>query len=133
MLSCPRNAVPVMQDEHYALTCYRYIELNPVRAKMMALPEQYLWSSNAVNGNGNVSDLITPHPSYISLGSDRTERLGCYRQFLKQGIEESVLAEIRDATNGNFVLGDDRFKAQIEQALQRRVSPGRAGRPRLRD
>lgn len=121
------------QDEHYALTCYRYIELNPVRAKMVAHPQGYPWSSYAINGSGNVSDLITPHPSYISLGSNRTERLESYRQFLGQGIEERVLEEIRDATNGNFVLGDDRFRAEMEQVLQRRVSPGRSGRPRLAD
>ena len=119
------------QDEHYVLTCYRYVELNPVRAKMVAHPQEYPWSSYASNGSGILNDLITPHPSYISLGDSKSKRLECYRQFLGEHMEESVLEEVRNATNGNFVPGDNRFKAEIEQALQRRVSPGQSGKPRL--
>ena len=119
------------QDEDYALKCYRYIELNPVRAGMVVHPQEYPWSSFHFNGNGIASDLVAPHPSYLSLGSNKAERLKAYRQFLEQGAEDFELKEIRNATNGNFVLGDDRFQAEIEQALHRRVSPGRPGRPRL--
>ena len=120
------------QNEQYALACYRYIELNPVRAGMVKYPQEYPWSSYAVNGDGMISSLVTPHPSYVGLGDDKQERLECYRQFLGECIEENVLEEIRYATNGNFVLGDDRFSAEMEQVLQRRVSPGQPGRPRIR-
>ncbi|MFK7975699.1 MAG: transposase [Halioglobus sp.] len=121
------------QDESYALACYRYIELNPVRAKMVTHPQEYPWSSYAANGNGNLNNLITPHPSYLCLGDSKTTRLENYRQLLGGVMEDSVLTEIRNATNGNFVLGDDRFREEIEQALQRRVSPGQTGRPRLKN
>lgn len=121
------------QDEQYALMCYRYIELNPVRAGMAKSPQEYPWSSYAVNGGGNVSNLITPHHSYVSLGNDKSERQERYRQFLGECIEDRVLEEIRSATNGNFALGDDRFRAELEQVLKRRVSPGQSGRPRLGD
>ena len=119
------------QDEHYALRCYRYIELNPVRAGMVAHPQAYRWSSFHFNGSGISSDLVTPHPSYLGLGCNKTERMKAYRQFLEQGAKDSELKEIRNATNGNFVLGDDRFQAKIERALHRRVSPGQPGRPKL--
>jgi putative transposase len=49
------------QDEGYILTCYRYIELNPVRAAMVAHPGEYRWSSYAVNGQGLCNPVITPH------------------------------------------------------------------------
>jgi putative transposase len=35
--------------EAYLLACYRYIELNPVRASMVKQPIEYRWSSYAVN------------------------------------------------------------------------------------
>ena len=119
------------QDKHYALVCYRYIELNPVRAGMVAHPQEYPWSSFHSNGRGIPSDLVVPHPSYLGLGSNRAERLKAYRNFIKQGTEDLELKGIRNATNGNFALGDDRFRAEIERALRRRVSPGRPGRPKL--
>mgnify|MGYP001812919910 CR=1 FL=1 len=40
-----------------------------------------------------------------------------------------LIDEIRQATNGNYVLGDERFNREIELMLQRRVTPGKAGRP----
>ena len=40
------------QDDEYLLRCYRYIELNPVRAGMVSHPAEYPWSSYQVNGQG---------------------------------------------------------------------------------
>jgi putative transposase len=115
------------QDTGYTLACYRYIELNPVRAGIVAHPQDYPWSSYAANGNGMQSDLITHHSSYLSLAPASSERQEAYRQYVAQGVDQPVIDEIRSATNGNFVLGDERFKAEIGQLLQRRVSPGRKG------
>ncbi len=42
-----------------------------------------------------------------------------------------MIDEIRKATNGNYALGTERFRRQVENALGRRVEPGRAGRPKI--
>jgi putative transposase len=123
----------LVQSENYALTCYRYIELNPVRAKMVCNPQDYPWSSFAINGNGKRSSLIAPHSSYLALGETASERLIAYARLFDNPIKESVLKRLRDATNGNFALGDDLFKLKVEQVLQRRVTRARAGRPRKAD
>ena len=44
-----RHRVSLVQEGKYLLSCYRYIELNPVRANMVARPEEYCWSSYGVN------------------------------------------------------------------------------------
>jgi len=44
-------------------------------------------------------------------------------------MNSNILDEIRNSTNGNYVLGNDRFKDEISNLLKRRVSPGKAGRP----
>lgn len=50
------------------LACYRYIELNPVRAQMVEHPFDYRWSSYRANAQGEPSELLTPHPLYLALG-----------------------------------------------------------------
>jgi len=57
------------QTESYVLACYRYIELNPVRAGMVTHPAEYPWSSNKINGQGEASDLIKPYEEYLKLAS----------------------------------------------------------------
>jgi putative transposase len=117
------------QHENYAMYCYRYIELNPLRAKMVGCPGDYAWSSFLHNAVGLENDLITPHPSYVSLGGNSQERRHAYRRLVEAGLSKELVGSIRSATNGNFVLGDERFSRDIASALNRRVSPGRAGRP----
>jgi putative transposase len=51
----------VIQSADYLLKCYRYIELNPVRASMVNYPDEYRWSSYHANALGVESALCTPH------------------------------------------------------------------------
>ena len=117
------------QDENYAMHCCRYIELNPVRANMVRYPGDYPWSSFRHNAGGLENDLITPHRSYMSLGGNALHRRRAYRSMVESGLSEELVRSIRSATNGNFVLGDERFSREIEVSLNRRVLPGRSGRP----
>jgi putative transposase len=57
----------VVQAESYLLACMRYIELNPVRAAMVADPGGYRWSSYRANGLGQPDARLTPHPLYLGL------------------------------------------------------------------
>ena len=74
----------LVQSERYLLECYRYIELNPVRANMVESPRDYKWSSYRCNGEGIKSKLITPHDEYLSLGHSEEIRLANYRSFLNK-------------------------------------------------
>jgi putative transposase len=49
------------QEESYFLECYRYIELNPVRASMVSHPGEYPWSSYTANAHGVANKAISPH------------------------------------------------------------------------
>ena len=51
-----------------------------------------------------------------------------YRDLFRAHLEPDLIDNIRQATNGNYVLGDTRFSTDIESRLQRRVTPGKAGR-----
>jgi len=68
----------VVDADTYLLTCYRYIELNPVRASMVKMPEEYRWSSYCVNAWGEQDVWLTPHPTYLALGKDSSKRYYAY-------------------------------------------------------
>lgn len=125
--SCPTQA------EDYLLACQRYIELNPVRASMVEHPADYPWSSYRANAQGEVDRLLSPHPVYQAIAADDAGRQAGYRELFRHELEPGLVDAIRGATNGNFVLGDERFCDQIASALGRRVTPGVAGRPRKID
>ena len=111
------------QSTDYVLSCYRYIELNPVRADMVRHPRDYRWSSYRANADGLPDPVITPHEEYRQLGQ------AAYRALFAAHVDPERIREIRQATNGNYALGSERFKAEIEQTLKRRATPGKSGRP----
>lgn len=121
--SCPTQA------ETYLLACQRYIELNPVRAGMVEHPAEYRWSSYAANAQGAIEAILTPHELYNRLGPDDVSRQSAYRELFRHQLDPRLVDEIRQATNGNFALGNTAFTQQIADALGRRVHRGKAGRP----
>lgn len=123
----------ITQEEIYVLGCYRYIELNPVRASMIGHPADYPWSSYRVNAQGESSILLTPHPLYTALGHDDKARQAAYRELFRYQLDPGTVDEIRAATNGNFALGSPQFQAQVAAVLGRRVKRGKPGRPRNRN
>jgi len=118
------------QSEDYVLACYRYIELNPVRANRVGHPREYLWSSYKANAEGKKSKFITPHDQYMQLDHRSLERRKAYRGLFKAYTEQPFDNEIRVATNGNYVLGNTKFQEQIAKTLGRRVTRGKAGWPK---
>ncbi|OGS81730.1 MAG: transposase [Gallionellales bacterium GWA2_59_43] len=119
----------LVQEEDYLLGCQRYIELNPVRANMVAHPAEYPWSSYRANAQGEANALVQPHRLYDSLGSNTSSRQAAYRELFRYELEPGLVDEIRHATNGNFALGNERFAEQVGEAIGRRATPGKSGRP----
>jgi putative transposase len=118
-----RYKATLIDSEAYLLTCMRYIELNPVRAVMIIDPAEYPWSSYHFNALGQSNDLLVPHLEYLRLGESNEARRAAYRDLFKQQLFENSIAEIREATNKAWVLGNDRFKQRIQEQLGRRVEP----------
>jgi putative transposase len=119
----------IASEENYVLSCYRYIELNPVRARMVHAPCEYRWSSYRFNAESSPSKFLVAHPSYRRLGGTDSERRAAYRAIFSPGPDPAAAEEIRQATNGNYALGSERFRQEVETALGRRATRGRPGRP----
>jgi len=119
----------LVQSETYLLTCMRYIELNPVRAGMVADPSQYRWSSYRHNGLGQADTRITSHALYQSLGTDELSRQAEYGALFRSELDNAAIADIRLAVSQGQPLGSDRFSEAMCAATGVRRSQKRPGRP----
>ncbi|WP_158965870.1 transposase [Paraglaciecola sp. L3A3] len=118
----------LVQEETYLLQVYRYIELNPVRAGMVADPADYTWSSYQCNALGKKSDLLSAHPLYLALGSSKVKRQESYLDLFKYHVEGKLLDDIRQATNKGLALGNEHFIADVEAVTGKRLVEGKRGR-----
>ncbi len=75
------NSQSVGKDEYF-LQCGKYIELNPVRARIVEDPKDYPYSSYSYYAEGKDDDIITEDFFYKDLGSNDKERKKEYRDIL---------------------------------------------------
>jgi len=119
----------LVQTERYVLECYRYIELNPVRASMVNDPAEYRWSSYSTNALGADAKICCPHQEYLQLGRTAEERRRNYRTLFSTQIDGKLVEDLRFATQKGLVLGTERFKDEVEVLFGRKMRVGVAGRP----
>jgi len=119
----------LIDSDRYLLTCYRYIELNPVRANIATRPGDYPWSSFRCNAIGMNDELVTPHATYLELGQSDAARQSAYRRLFRDVLDDGDIKAIRDHVNSGKALGSDAFIDRIEDTLNRRVRLAMPGRP----
>ncbi len=94
-------------DESYALRCVRYMDLNPVRARMIADPQSYRWSSCAPLCGDRTDPMLTLHPAQMALGATSDER--AYRRLLNELVSEEDIGAIRLLPATTTGMGTRRF------------------------
>jgi len=104
----------LVDNDQYVLACYRYIERNPVKANMVATPEEYRWSSFHANARGVDSAMVTAHPCYERLASNKPERLRAYSQLFNKPDADRLDAEIHWGVTKNLAAGSENFKVEIQ-------------------
>jgi putative transposase len=122
----------VARDDHL-LACSRYIELNPVRARIVQRPQDYVWSSCRLRLGLDPCDWLDPDPAYLGLGSTDKERRREYREFLEAAVPPAQVDLIRKAAHRGQLTGNERFVDEIARIVGRRVErrgPGRPGKGR---
>lgn len=121
----------LVDSEAYLLACCRYIELNPVRARMVARVEDYPWSSFQHRMQQNhCNTLLDEHPCYRELADNPLERQEHYKQYVNAGIPDNEFQLIQQAVNRNQLTGGSRFIDEIEQITGKRLELRGQGRPK---
>lgn len=107
-----RYRATLVDAEQYLLSCYRYIELNPVRAQTVKHPREYPWSSYRYHADGQEDPLVVDHTLYLSLHRNAEQRRLAYRALFKSRLDEQTLGEIRNTLNKGWVLGGRAFQGR---------------------
>lgn len=124
-----RSKASLVQTTRYLLRAYVYIELNPVRARMVRAPGDYRWSSFGVNALGRPGDVVDPHSEYLALGATPVERQRAYLDLVSGGLQARHTADIREAWRSNMPLGSRSLLDTVESRLGRKVGKRGCGRP----
>ncbi|MFT3790911.1 MAG: transposase [Rudaea sp.] len=123
----------LVDNEDYVLRCYRYIELNPVRACMIDDAAAYRWSSCAANTGLLLCSDLHPHPAYLALGADIAERCQAYRGLLEETMPYDVIQQIRVYLQQQRALGRDSFQNMVAAKMRRFAGIRPAHRPCSQD
>jgi len=126
-----RFKASLIDSDAYLLACYRYVDLNPVRAAIVADPIEYPWSSYRSHADPAGDDWLDKSPTYQSLGHSGHERARAYRAFVSGATDADEIQLIRGALQRNQVTGTDHFRRELEHRTGRRLFSRRQGRPRL--
>ncbi|SFC01325.1 putative transposase [Polaromonas sp. OV174] len=119
----------LIETDRYLLACMAYMDLNPVRAGLVAEPKDYPWSSYGHYVGARTDKLLTPHALLWDLGNTPFAREAVYANLVRAGItpvQEEALT--RSALKG-WALGDEKFVADLQKRTERRVQKTQAGRP----
>jgi putative transposase len=116
--------------DRYMIACSRYIELNPMKAGIVAHPKDYRWSSYQSRAWGAPDRLLEEDPWYESLGRTANETQGNYRAWIDSQIDEGEWDEIRHATQRGRLIGRETFQKQVEEMTGRRLLGEARGRPK---
>jgi putative transposase len=106
-----------------------YIDLNPVRADMVAQPQEYAWSSYGHYAGLRTDKLITPHAHVWNLGNTPYAREAAYISLVQAGIAENDEHALTRSTLRGWALGDKDFVADLQAQTPRRVLAVSRGRP----
>ncbi|MFZ6045988.1 transposase [Pseudomonas sp. CR3202] len=122
----------IVQSDAYLLACSRYIELNPVRACMVAETADYPWSSYALRvGSAPEQNWLDDDPCFKALGATDEERRRRYAEFVRQAVPAEELNLIREAIQRGQLTGNNRFVDEVERIAGVRIERRKQGRPKL--
>ncbi|PMZ96080.1 MULTISPECIES: transposase [unclassified Pseudomonas] len=122
----------IVQSDTYLLACCRYIELNPIRARMAVEAGDYPWSSYSIRmGAAKRQNWLDDNPLFEALGETEELRRKRYAEFVRQAISDEELSLIRDAIQRGQLTGSSRFVDEIAQITGKRIERRKQGRPKL--
>ncbi|WP_426687435.1 transposase [Rhodanobacter ginsengiterrae] len=124
-----RYKASLVDSESYVLHCHRYIELNPIRARMTDDATTFPWSSCASHCGIRQEAILTPHSEYTTLADTPEARAEAYRQLLHETLSDDDLTAIRTYLQQQRALGRDDFRAMVEAKARRFAGVRPAHRP----
>jgi putative transposase len=121
---------PVIQDDAHLLCVLRYIEANPLKAKMVRRAGNYRWSSFSTHGLGKPSELLDPLVTYEQLAPAPAMRQRRWDAYVHQEPEEAELAAIRRSVETGLPWGEANWVQKLSRQLKLDLTLRPRGRPK---
>lgn len=121
---------PVIEDDEHLLTVLRYIEANPLRAKLAKDAGKYPWSSYACHGLGVANDLLDPLAIYEGLAKTSAARQRRWHDKVHRPFEEHEAAAIQRSIATGLPYGSADWVAKLSAKLELPLTIRPRGRPR---
>lgn len=119
----------LIEASEHGLTGMIYMDLEPVRMGLVAQAVDYPWSSHAYYAGRRTDPLITPPDFVWRLGNTPFAREAAYSEVVQTGVASGDHRNLSLAISRGWAFGTDAYLAEIQKKTDRRVSPGRPGRP----
>jgi putative transposase len=121
---------PVIQNDEHLLTVLRYIEANPLRARIVKRAEGYRWSSYRAHGLGEPDQLIDKLTNYEELSPYAAVRQRVWQRMVHQVMKEETLAAIRRSSATGLPFGKEAWVSRLAKKLDLDLTIRPRGRPR---
>jgi putative transposase len=121
---------PVIQDDEHLLTVLRYIEANPLRAKLTEHASEYRWSSFSSHGNGRGDPLIDSNTAYENLGAHASVRQRRWSAYVHKTPDANELAAIRRSSETGLPYGERSWIDKLCKRLKLDLTIRPRGRPK---
>lgn len=120
----------IISTVEYLAPCCRYIDLNPMRAGMVADPADYKWSSYRCKAEGVKDAVVDFDKTYLALGMNQLDRQTAYAQYVYETVPEGEIKLIKEALQRGQLTGGERFRREVSERLGVRISNKGPGRPK---
>lgn len=108
-----------VMDESHLVAAVRYIEFNPVRAKLADNPGDYKWSSCKAHLKGKDDKLVKVKPML--------KIISCWTDFIREPVSEVKAESIRKHERTGRPLSSDYFIERLESETGRSLRKKKTG------
>ncbi|MBN1459703.1 MAG: transposase, partial [Armatimonadetes bacterium] len=113
----------IVDSEGYFLECMRYMDLNPVRARLVDHPRRYEWSSHAHYAQGRRAPFLTHHEIYDNLGETEKERRRVYREHVAERMSQAIEDGDPCFISRCPILGTEQFVERVRERFDVTIWP----------
>ena len=125
-----------IETDTYLLQCSRYVELNPVKARMVSEPEDWAWSSYSTKVGlrtcEHIRTWLDADQTYLGLSPNNKERHELYGAFIKCTVQDRERIKMSQALERSKLRGSGKLVDEIERRMGLRVEDRGPGRPKNR-
>jgi putative transposase len=120
----------ILEPGRHLLDCMVWMDTQPMGQHLVAHARDFAWSTCRHHLGLETRGFVTPHAQYWQLGNTPFAREAAYAAKLDAGLSLAQAEQWREHAARGWVVGSPGFVLELQKLTPRRLTPGKAGRPR---